>query len=79
MTFWATLWYAGSVVATLGYNGMTEGECDNLKTMMETNIEYAYSVYDMRAELAEEGFGENKWLVTCENEKIPVDEKYKDK
>lgn len=61
----ATLWYAGVVVAALGFDGMTQNECEVLSATMIDDI---MITYDNPARVAQlkEWPDPNKWNVTCE-------------
>lgn len=76
MTFWATLWYAGSVVLTLGYEGQTESECNLLGQQMMYDITSSYSDPEMTEVLAESPFPTDNFSFSCEREMLPIDEKY---
>lgn len=76
MTFWATLWYAGSVVLTLGYEGQTEAECNLLGQQMMYDITTSYSDPEMTEVLAESPFPTDNFAFSCEKEMLPIDEKY---
>lgn len=77
MTFWTTLWYAGSVVITMGYEGQTQGECVKLGEVMMADINAAYANPDVKSKIVETGpFDTNQFKVTCETELLPIDEKF---
>ena len=76
MTFWATLWYAGAVVLTLGYEGQTEDECNMIGQQIMYGITTSYSDPEMEEVLAESPFPTHQFSFSCENEMLPVDEKY---
>jgi hypothetical protein len=38
MTFWVTLYYAGIVVLTMGFEGQTLQQCKHLTTLIMTDI-----------------------------------------
>jgi hypothetical protein len=38
MTFWATLYYAGIVVLTMGFEGQTLQQCKHLTALIMTDI-----------------------------------------
>lgn len=75
MTFWATLWYAGAVVVTLGFEGQTLEQCENLTSIMEDDIASAYNDPSV-VETMDERFQVDRWSTTCETEMLPIDEKY---
>ena len=51
MTVWATLWYAGAVVLTMGYEGQTLEQCNQLGQMMMYDISTAYADPEIEIEL----------------------------
>lgn len=76
MTYWITLWYAGSVVLSMGSEGQKLDDCELMgKTMMQ-DIHAAYEDPAKTDELALSVFPENRFTVTCETERLPTDEKY---
>lgn len=76
MTFWATLWYAGAVVLTLGYEGQTLEQCETLTNQMIADVTSAY--YDPSININETMFPTNEFAVSCEKEMLPIDEKYRE-
>lgn len=77
MTYWATLWYAGSVVITLGSPGQTLNDCNQLGQTMMSDIAIAYVDPARAAELAASVFPTaNEFGFTCETKRLPTDEKY---
>lgn len=79
MTYWATLWYAGSVVLSMGYEGQTLEQCNHIGEAMMQDITTAYTDPELRAEIVDIGvFPTDKFAFTCETEMLPVDEKYTD-
>ena len=76
MTYWATLWYAGSVVITLGSEGQTLNDCNQLGQVMMYDIATAYVDPARAAELAASVFPTHKFSFTCETERLPTDERY---
>lgn len=66
----ATLWYAGAVMLTLGYSGMTQGECNNLKSVMEQDIYNAYQNIESATALEADGLRYENWKVTCEPQRL---------
>lgn len=76
MTYWATLWYAGSVVITLGSEGQTLNDCNMLGRVMMYDIATAYMDPDRAAELADSVFPTDEFSFTCETERLPIDERY---
>jgi hypothetical protein len=79
MTFWTTLWYAGAVVFSMGYEGQTEDECKRLGELIMSDIAAAYADPDTKSEIIELNvFETNQFTVSCENTMLPTDEKYKE-
>lgn len=77
MTFWATLWYAGAVVVTLGYEGQTLEQCNQLGEVMMHDIASAYADPDILKSIQELGsFPTDEFSFTCEEKMLPVHEKY---
>ena len=76
MTYWATLWYAGSVVLQLGSEGQTLNDCEMLKRVMMIDIEQSYKDPEKIEQLARSIFPTNQFSVTCETEILVTDEKY---
>ena len=76
MTYWATLWYAGSVVITLGSEGQTLNDCNMLGQVMMYDIATAYMDPDKAAELEASMFSTDQFNFTCETERLPIDERY---
>jgi hypothetical protein len=76
MTYWATLWYAGSVVITLGTEGQTLNDCNMLGQVMMYDIATAYIDPAKSAELAASVFPTDQFSFTCETERLPIDERY---
>jgi hypothetical protein len=77
MTFWTTLWYAGAVVFSMGYEGQTEGECKQLGQLIMSDIATSYADPDTKSKIIElQVFESNQFSVSCETEMLPTDEKY---
>lgn len=77
MTYWATLWYAGSVVITLGLPGQTLNDCNQLGQVMMSDIATAYVDPARASELEASVFPTaDQFSFTCETERLPTDEKY---
>lgn len=76
MTFWATLWYAGAVVVTMGHSGQTLSECEVLTRMMMIDIENSYNDQATMNNLATSMFPTNQFYTSCETERLPIDEEY---
>lgn len=76
MTYWATLWYAGTVVLQLGHEGQTLNDCEMLTTMMMRDVETAYENQETMNNLATSMFPTNEFEATCETEVLVIDEAY---
>jgi hypothetical protein len=77
VTFWATLWYAGAAVISMGYEGQTEEQCKQITDMMQSDIVASYADPEMLADIEMDGiFPTNQFTVSCETTQLPVDEKY---
>lgn len=76
MTFWATLWYAGAVVVTMGHEGQTLSECRVLTRVMMHDVQVAYENQETMNNLATSMFPTNQFTATCETERLPIDEEY---
>jgi len=77
MTFWATLWYAGAVVVSMGYEGQTEDQCNQIGEIMMYDIASAYADPDVLAEIVDIGiFPTDQFSFSCEIQFLPVDEMY---
>jgi hypothetical protein len=77
MTYWATLWYAGSVVITLGSEGQTLNDCNMLGQVMMYDIATAYADPTKAAELAGSVFPTaDQFSFTCETQRLPTDKRY---
>lgn len=76
MTYWATLWYAGSVVLTMGFEGQTLNDCEMLGQVMMLDVTSAYADPEMEQQLAASEFPTDQFSFSCETERLPVDEKY---
>ena len=64
---WVTIWYAGVMVSTLGFQGLTSEQCDMLKQTVEIDIAASYAHPLTERELSVLGFPlYEKWNVTCE-------------
>jgi len=74
MTYWATIWYAGSVVITMGYEGQTIDQCEKLSEIILADIVSAYEDDTLELELTM--FPTNEFSVSCEDEMLPIDERY---
>ena len=72
ITFWATVWYAGTVVMVLGYEGQSLDQCKTLSTIIKNDI---YSTYENPTEeIINSIYPTNKFAVTCE-EKVLMPQK----
>lgn len=77
MTYWATLWYAGAVVLSMGYEGQSLNDCNMLGQVMMYDITSAYMDPALEAELAASVFSTvDLFSFTCETERLPTDERY---
>ena len=76
MTYWATLWYAGSVVITMGYEGQTLNDCNLLGQVMMHDVTTAYMDPAIQEQLADSVFPTDEFSFSCETVRLPVDEKY---
>lgn len=76
MTFWATLWYVGAVVVTMGHEGQTLSECRVLTQVMMMDVQNAYADQATMNNLATSMFPTNQFTATCETERLPIDEEY---
>lgn len=77
MTYWATLYYAGAVVLTMGSEGQTLNDCNMLGQVMMYDITSAYMDPTLEAELANSVFPTvDLFSFSCETERLPVDERY---
>lgn len=77
MTYWATLWYAGSVMITLGYEGQSFNDCNMLGRVMMFNITSAYMDPILSDDLAESPFPVvDEFSFSCETELLPINERY---
>ena len=77
MIYWATLWYAGSVVITLGSERQTLNDCNLLGRVMMYDIAAAYVDPAKAAELEDSVFPTaDQFSFTCETERLPTDERY---
>jgi len=76
MTFWATLWYAGSVVLTLGYEGQTEDQCNQIGTIILEDIDTAYSDPAFKEQIDSSLFPVDLFSYSCETQNLPIDERY---
>jgi len=64
---YATIWYAGIVILSMGYQGMTDQECHSLTTVMRNDIHDAY-VENNNEPI--NGYEKQYFEVTCENENL---------
>jgi len=77
MTFWATLWYSGAVVLSMGYEGQTEDQCNHIGKMIMNDITTAYSDPDTLSDIVDIGvFPTDQFSFSCENEQLLTDERY---
>lgn len=74
MTYWMTLWYAGAVVLTMGWDGLTYEECEEMRKIA---LEDIILTYTETPELMQDTmFPTNEFEVTCETEQLPIDKRY---
>ena len=76
MTFWATLYFAGQVVITMGVEGQTLATCETLTAMMLTDIAIGYANPDDSDVLALDWFPTNQFTASCETTRLNTDPKY---
>jgi hypothetical protein len=76
MTYWATLWYSGFVVLTIGYDGQTAEQCEELADLMLSDINSAYQ--EEITIIENSMFPENEFYVTCEDELLPIDREFRE-
>jgi hypothetical protein len=76
MTYWATLWYAGSVVITMGHEGQSLNDCNMIGQVMMYDVTSAYMDPAMQEQLADSVFPTDQFSFTCEIERLPIDEEY---
>lgn len=76
MTYWATLWYAGTVVLTMGYEGQTLEQCIQLGELMMSDIEKNYTNPVTADTLANTMFPVNRFDFSCETVRLPTNTKY---
>jgi len=74
ITYWATLWYAGAVVITMGYEGQTLDQCEILSEIILADVVSAYEDDTLELELTM--FPTNEFSVSCEDEMLSIDERY---
>jgi len=78
MAYWATLWYAGVVVISMGGSELSYDECKTLTNSMITEITTSYQDEEKVAELKGTMFETNKFSVSCETKYLESDPKYKE-
>jgi len=76
MTYWATLWYAGSVVLTMGYESQNLEQCEKIGEMMMYDITKAYDDPKIIPLIEKSMFPTDKFSFTCEKKMLPIDKKY---
>jgi hypothetical protein len=64
ITFWATVWYAGTVVMVLGYEGQSLDQCNTLSQIIKDDIALTYE--NPTDEIKNSIYPTNKFAVTCE-------------
>lgn len=66
---WATIWLSGAVVMTMGFEGMTADQCEQLRAQIDADIEAGIVEEDDRL-WVETTDGDmmpwEPWEVTCE-------------
>ena len=72
ITFWATVWYAGTVVMVLGYEGQSLDQCNSLSQIIVDDISKTYET--PTEEIKNSIYPTNKFSVTCE-EKVLMPQK----
>lgn len=75
MEYWATLKYAGAVVMSVGGENMSLDECKEVTALMLSDINQSY--IESPEVMEETVFPTNEFEVSCEEEMLPVDEKYR--
>lgn len=78
MAYWATLWYAGVVVISMGGSELSYDECKSLTNSMITEITMSYQDEEKVAELKGTMFETNEFSVSCETKYLESDPKYKE-
>lgn len=76
MTYWATLYYAGSVVISMGYEGQTLDQCNFLGQQMMYDITTAYMDPALEAELTDSVFPTDEFSFVCGTKQLPPAEKF---
>jgi hypothetical protein len=77
MTYWATLWYAGSVVLTMGYEGQSLNDCNMLGQVMMFDITSSYMDPTLTDTLTDSQFSiVDEFSFSCETERFPINERY---
>ena len=76
MTYWATLWYAGTVVFSLGYEGQTFKECLDLTQFLMRDINFAYQSKGKLIDTRKPIFPVNKFTTTCQTDFLEPGELY---
>jgi hypothetical protein len=78
MAYWATLWYAGVVVISMGGSELSYDECKTLTNSMITEITTSYQDEEKVTELKGTMFETNEFSVSCETKYLESDPKYKE-
>jgi hypothetical protein len=73
MTFWATLYYSGYVVISMGGFDALE-QCEKQSALMMSDIVIAYA--DPVPELVVSPFPTNEFTVECTTERMGINERY---
>lgn len=78
MSYWATLWYAGAVVFSMGYEEQTLQECLDLTQIIINDINSSYQDENMLTDIKLSAFPVNKFTTTCQHDFLEPDELYKE-
>ena len=78
MTYWATLYYAGAVVISMGGSELSYDECKTLTNSMMVDIIASYQDEEKVAELKGTMFETNEFSVSCETKYLESDTRYKE-
>ena len=72
MTYWLILYYAGAVVMTMGFEGQTLAQCEELAKLVQHDITVTY--LEDPASMEATMFPTNQFTVDCNTERKPIDE-----
>jgi hypothetical protein len=78
MEYWATIWYAGAVVISMGGSELSYDECKSLTESMISDINASYQDEEKVARLKGTMFETNEFSVSCETEYLESDPRYKE-